>query len=339
MTSSGNITVDRQLFGGTVSRAIDATYVTVSFVGIICNTLICLLFYREKSLRKPFHIHLLNLSMSDMLAVIAIQPYIWIDFTKIGGNNAASFLCAITVGLVFFMGSAVANVLTLSAITVIRYLSIVKNCQGRIVRSKTIAVCFCAMTWVIGIAANIPNGISFQYNEVETICYRKWPKEINSTLYIVLAVLVFGLVPTVFTIACYAALAFHIWKRSIDVPGRNIAAVRARKRVAILVGLLILALTLCWSPIICLFFLEAFNFFSEGADDEYEKQRWLRIFTLFCLVNSVLDPFIYIYSCSEYREGIKNFIFVLCRRKVSTRSARVFVVRSEPEPVAEIEGI
>ena len=336
MASSGNTTVDRQLFGGTVSRAIDATYVTVSFVAIICNTLICLLFYKDKSLRKPFHIHLLNLALSNLLAAITIQPYIWIDFTKIGGNSAASFLCASSVGLVFFMTSALANVLTLSAITVMRYLSIVKNYQGRIVRSKTIAVCFCAMTWMIGIATNIPNGMSFQYNEVEAICYRKWPKGMNSSLYIVLTTLVFGLVPTVFTIACYAALVFHIWKRSIDVPGRNIAAVRARKRVAILVGLLILALILCWSPIICLWVLgRTFHFFSEGADDEYERQRWLRIFTLFCLVNSVLDPFIYIYSCSEYREGIKNCIFVLCRRKVSTKSARVFVVRSEPEPDAK----
>ena len=332
MNTSGNAGIYRQLFSSKLSRAIDATYVTISVAGIILNALIVLLFCKEKSLRKPFNILLHNLSVADMLSAIAIQPYVWIDATKLGGNSAAGFLCASSVGLAFFMSFCLANILTLLAITVIRYLGIVRNYQGKIVSSKNIAASFCIMTWVIAAGVNLPNWLSYNYDTIYAICYRKSPKGINISLYSLLTTLLFGSLPFLITIILYTALVVHIWRRSFETPGRNLAAVRARKRVAVLVGCLILALILCWSPFFSVWaFGRMSNYFSEGADGEYDRMRLLRVVTIFVLCNSILDPAIYIFSSPEYRKGIVRLICDPWRKKESAMSVKVFIIGSNRE--------
>ena len=321
MNSSWNTSVHRQLFDLPLTTTIDAVYITISVAGIIFNSIICLLFHKDKSLRKPFHILLLNLSLANMFSAFAVQPYIWIDFTKLGGNSAARFLCAISVGLVFFMTSGLTTLLTLLAITVFRYLGIVRSYQGRLVTSKSIAASICVMTWLVGALSNVINGLSFQYNENEAICYRSWPKEVNVNLYSWLTTLFFALTPILTTVVCYIALAIYVWKKSFEAPEQNIAAVRARKRVTILVGFLILALTICWFPLMSVWILgKTFRHLFEGPDGEYKKQRLQRVTTIFALFNSVLDPFIYIFSSPEYREGIAKLIFAKWRRKLATIS-------------------
>ena len=330
----------RQLFDSTLSRAIDTIYVTLSVTDVVCNSLVCLLFYKDKTLRKPFYILLLNLSLADMASALTIQPYIWIDFTAIGDNSAAGFLCASSVGLLFFMSSGLTNILTLSAITVVRYLGIVRNYQGNVITSNTIMTVYCVMTWTIGAGTNIPNGLSFQYDKTEAICYRQWPNGINGNLYSMLTTLIFMIIPIFTMIICYIALAVHIWKRSLTEPERNIAAVRARKSVAMLVGFLILAFILCWSPFFTIWILgRSLNYFPKGAEGEFERQRWLRVGMIFALFNSVLDPFIYIYSSPEFRKGVGQLVRAPWRKKESTRSRRAFTLSSELAPRVETNQI
>ena len=333
MNTSESISEHRPFFGNTVSRTINAIYITLSVADIIFNSLICVLFYKDKSLRKPFHILLINLSLVDISSAFTVQPYILIDRINIGSSNASEFLCASSTGQVFFLTSLIVNILTLWAVAVIRYLSIVKNYQGRIVTSNTITVSFCVMTWIIGAATNIPNGLSFQYNKIDAICYRKWPKGINGLVYTLLAALLLGLVPTLHVIICCAALVIHIWKRSIEAPGLNIAAVRAKKKVAILLGLLTFTLILCWTPLSSLWILgEVFDYFPTGADGNFKKQRLQRLLAISALFSSVLDPFIYIFSYSEYRKGIEKFICTPWRRIASARSIKVYKIRRELNP-------
>ena len=330
MNKSGNFVVQRQLFDATVSKAITAVYTTVSVMDIASNLLICLLFCKNKTLRKPFNILLLNLSLADMASALAIQPFVWIDFTKLENDRDTGFLCASSLGLLFFMSCGLTNILTLSAVTVIRYLGIVRNYQGNIVTSNSVIIKYCIMTWVIGAGTNIPNGLSFKYNKREAICYRQWPDGINGKLYSMLTTLIFMIIPIVLMISCYFALALHIWKRSTEADGSNVAAVRARKSVAVLLGFLILAFIVCWSPFFTIWILgRALNYFPKGVEGEYERQRWLRVGMIFALFNSLLDPFIYAYSSLEYRKGLAN---LLCPRKKAdetSRPGRAFTISSQ----------
>lgn len=338
---SENALDNRQLFDPTVSKAIDALYIAVSSVDIFCNVLVCMLFYKDKTLRKPFNILLLNLSLADMASALAIQPFVWIDFTKINGyGRSAGFVCASSVGLLFFISCGLTNILTLCAVTVVRYLGIVKNYQGSIVTSNAIITKYCVLTWLIGFATNIPNALSFQYNSTQAICYRQWPSGINGNLYSMLTTLFFMVIPIVLMITCYCALAMHVWRRSLDLPGSNIAASRARKSVAVLLGFLILAFITCWSPFFTIWILgRSLNYFPKGPRGEYERQRWLKIGMLFALLNSALDPFIYTYSSIEYRKGLRKMLFPKRKAINNGKTGRAFTVSSGLASNLEINQI
>ena len=343
MNNSGNFVVThRQLFDPTVAGAINSVYMTLSLLDIISNLLVCCLFYKDKALRKPFNVLLLNLSLADIVSALTIQPYVWIDFAKIdrGSGELAGFLCASSVGLMFFLSSGLTNILTLCAVTVMRYSGIVKNYQGKIMTSNTLIARYCMLTWLVGIGTNIPNALSFKYNHEQAICYRQWPSGINGNLYSMLTTLVFMIIPIVLMISCYCSLALHVWRRSNNDPGSNIAAKRARKSVTVLLGFLILAFIICWSPFFTTWILgRALNYFPKGAEGELRRQRWLRVAMIFALLNSSLDPFIYAYSSIEYRKSLFDMLSSIRKCKGAPRTTRTFTVSSRLASNADLNHV
>ena len=129
-------------------------------------------------MRRPFHILLFNISLTDLFSAIAIQPYIWIDFAEIRNTGGAApvELFAISVGLICLIACSVTNVIMLCAVTVLRYLSIVKEHRWHILSSKRASVVLCAFAWLTSALFRIPDAFSFKYNYKEAICYREWPK-------------------------------------------------------------------------------------------------------------------------------------------------------------------
>ena len=301
---------ERHLFNPAATVAINAIYVSISVAAMVCNTLVIVLFAKDKQMRRPFHILLLNISLTDIFSAIAIQPYIWIDFAEIRrAGRAAPVLCAISVGLIFHMACSVTNVVTLCAVTVLRYLSIVKEHRWGILGSKRATIVLCAFAWLTGALMRIPGGLSFKYDYKEAICYRDWPKNIDGRLYSIMTSFIFFLVPFVIMVSSYMSLILHIWKRSRVANGSNLVALRRRKSIVVLLGFLMLANVLCWTPFSLVWVLgRAFNYFANDVDGEYKRQRWLRIAMIFALLNAALDPFIYAFSSGEYRERLLRMV-------------------------------
>lgn len=303
-------TMPGQLFESAVDTLITVIYVILSVVTVASNFFVCFVFYKGKPMRRPFTIVLANLSFADMMSGFAIQPYIWIDFTQIkSGGYMGRLLCSVSVGLLCFMYCVATVTLSLCAVTMLRYLSIVRNYRGFAVTSNNLAVGFSIATWLAGTGLTIPSGMSFENDPNRSICHRSWPKGVNGGLFSLITIFVYLILPIILMITCYSLLGVHIWKMSLQSAGSNIAARRSRKSVTVLVGLLIFTLVICWTPFAVVWIVgRQFNYFSDGAKGEYERQRWLRVAMLFALLNSALDPFIYVYYSSDYRKGTKSLL-------------------------------
>ena len=303
--ANGTFGEKRRLFSPTATSIINAIYVSTSIAVIVCNMLVVVLFCKDKQMRKPFHILLLNISLTDLFSAVAIQPYVWIDFDDIPLPGHAPLLCAISVGLMLLLACSITNILTLSAVTVLRYLGVVKEYQGHLFKSKRCCIAFCLLAWLTSILTRIPGALSFSYNHKEGICYRDWPRHINGRWYSILTTFFFLMAPFLLMAGTYALLVQHIWKRSRVTNGSNQIALRARRGVAVLLGLLLLTNVVCWFPFSMVWIMgRAFHYFANGIEGEYERQRWLRIAMIFALFNSVLDPFVYVFSSSEYRDRL-----------------------------------
>ena len=305
----------RELFSANITTLLNTLYAILSIAGVLNNFIVILVFSRERTLRRSFNIILLNLFVADMTYTITMQSYIWIDFMKITQHGkVANFMCAISIGMVAPMVCMTANSMSLVAITVLRYLSIVRNYSGILVTSKSLIIGFCVFSWLTGVAAMMPGALSLKYNHDETICYREWPEGINSAVYSAVTTSIFFVATLLIMMVFYMMLVLHIWGRSLNSSIRDSVAERAKKSVSILLGLLILAVVLCWTPLFMIWFLgRTFDYFPNNADGEFKRQRWLRVAMIFGISNSVLDPLIYAYSSSEYRTGLRK-LFRPCNR-------------------------
>ena len=314
-TSVLKTTHKQDLFSSYITVILNTLYATITAAGVLVNSTTIIVFWRETILRRPFNLLLLNLFVADMMFSLTMQSYIWIDFTKIPQQGRmAGFMCVISVGLALPMVCMTANSLSLVAITLLRYLTIVHNINNSFTTSITFTKAFCAFTWLAGIAVAIPSIGSYKYDHEGAICYRDWPKGVNGQVYSAVTTTMFFGATLLVMIIAYALLALNIWVNSLKSSLRNGVAERAKKSITILLGLLILAVIVCWTPLFLVWFLgRTFDCFPKGVDGEFKRQRWLRISLIVGIINPVLDPIIYAYSCSEYRTGLCK-LFRHCKR-------------------------
>lgn len=310
----------RQLFSPTVTVILNTIYSVICTAGFTNNLLVILVYYKNRSIRRPFNIMLLNLFLADMMTTIAIQPYVWIDFTEITQEGIlARVLCASSVGLVLPTICMTPNAISLFVITVLRYCSIVRGYRGFFTSSKNAMKVLCVFTWIPGCILAVPGALSLRYNHQESICYRKWSFGINGKLFsaITTSFLLVGVLLCL--VICYIALAIHVCRQSRSPELDESAAGRAKNSITLLLGLLIFAFIICWFPFYMVWFLgRTFDGFSNDADGEFERQRWIRVACIFTVLNTVFDPFIYAYSSAEYRAAFKR-----CFGQVNSQSVDI----------------
>ena len=325
-SNPNNFVIQSQLFSDTASNVIRGMYLVLSIAGLLNNATALIVLYRENALQRPYTIILMNLFIADMISGLSLQPFIWINPSRTNTEGVmADTICAITVGFAFFVICMSVNSLSLSALTILRYFTIVRNYHGVFATSNKLAKFYCICTWVLGVLFMSLLASSAKYSQNERMCYRKWPKGINGPFFSILTTILSFVVPALLMVFCYSKLLIRIWKQSKTTCLNNGVAARAKKSVALLLGLLILSFFICWTPIFTIWFLgRAFNYFSNGKEGEYTRQRSVRICMLFTLLNSVLDPLIYALSSSEYRRGfIKLFRLIQSRFRCSAPTNRV----------------
>lgn len=307
-SSSSNDERHRELFSPIAGTLISATYAVISSAGFLNNILVVVVFCRERGLHRTVNFLLFNLFVADLVMTLSIQPYIWLDFTRINLDGMLGGLfCAATVGLILPTVCLLVSAMTLFTVTLLRYAIVVRNYRGVFTTSIRFMKAFSIFTWIVSIAIATPGALSFRYDRKETICYRQWPRGVNAKLYSAITTNIFlcGLLTSM--IICYMALAFHVWKHGKRLALSHSAIGRSRKRIISRLGLLILAVIVCWCPWFMVWFLgRTLNYFSADTDGEFQRQRWLRVAMLFAVFNPVLDPLIYAYTSSEYRIGIRN---------------------------------
>ena len=314
----------RELFSANITILLNTLYMILSVAGILNNFIVILVFCRERTLRRPFNMILLNLFVGDMMYSLTMQSYIWIDFTKIRQRGqVAEFICAISIGIAAPTVCMTVNCLSVVAITVMRYLSIVRNYNGILVTSKNFIIGLCVFSWPIGVIVMIPNALSIKYNPDEALCYREWPEGINGAVYSAATTSVFFLAFLLIMMVFYIKLVLHICTQSLNSSIRDSVAERAKKSVSVLLGLLILAVVLCWTPFFTIWILgRTFDYFPKNRDGEFKRQRWMRVALIFGIANPVLDPLSYAYSSSEYRAGLRRLFRHRTRNRLSPECDR-----------------
>ena len=293
-------------------------YVLVSFAAVMGNSGVCFLILNDKKIQNTVNLLLLNLSISDIISAIAVYPYLFLDISKTNLKyTGANLMCGFTEGLTIFFAASLVNLLTLSVLSLSRYMLINHPTKHKWRVKKHSVKWISVFTWTVGISLLIPSGVSFHYNSENKICWRRWAKGIILVLYFIATMVISFLIPLCTLTFTYISTIHTLWfKKSLQRLQRTnsqTSVQSSRKRISILLGMLIVVFLVCWSPFGIYWLLSAaLSYFPDTVEGQRKMIRITRYTILIALLNTCLDPMVYAYSNRQITNGARRTIL---RRK------------------------
>ena len=326
------------LFSLPVECLIIALYVVVLFFGICGNAVVCYLFASKRVKCTSFNMLLLNLSVADLLADIFMIPYVFVGpaILRRLSNKNANWICAFTMGKVPFWVVTAVSLLSLSFISMTRYLQVKYPIAHSKVTSRRGTVISIIIMWLVGLALPAPLLLSFKYKPEIATCHRKWPEGFNGKIYSAATAIIGIVLPTAWMIFTFISTArilrklnsHHVDDNSNTQPLLSTNVVQRRKAVKLLGGLIIVFI-ICWSPFFiywCLSGAAPAVFPQGGAEWDYARMRVHRCCLLVAFCNTVADPLIYALRGEEFRKALRDIIQKLfskvCHRQVLPTEGR-----------------
>ena len=202
-------------------------YCLIFLVSLAGNTVIGVIIYKTKTMRKPINFFVANMAMSDLLFPIFLIPreiqLLYTDSWLIGGPLGQA-LCK----LVIFLSdtSLIVSIQSLVLITVDRFGAVVYPLRYPLISSK-LCPFFILATWIVAMAFQSPE--LFAYKLVEypggLVCERHWNEAFGESWsienYYVLILVVFFIIPFVLIAILYIIIYFKV--NSQKIPGAESA--------------------------------------------------------------------------------------------------------------------
>lgn len=213
--------------------AITTVFAVLVLIGVIGNTLSCLVIVINRSMKTPMNYLILNLAAADIMVVLFIAPrFVLIHAFEHPHGFVGSLICKLFTGGNFCWMGGSASVFTLVAISVERYFAVVHpyGTRGKLTMKKVkfvIAAC-----WVFAIVFNLPLFLFIHYNEEIDFCTEFWPKDWMAKAYSTAWFVFFGVLPIGLMFALYVRVIRRLWLKPQNGPRVTQAVVlKSRKRV------------------------------------------------------------------------------------------------------------
>ena len=314
-TATMNGTQTSSCFNHDAKRIGISFYYYLSFVvALIGNIIIGIIVYRTRSMRKPINFFIVNMAMSDLLFPIVCFPYLVIEINF--GNwslrgPVAQALCKLHDFLVFV--SALVSTQSLVLIAVDRFGAVVFPLRSPLISSKRCRF-FILTTWIIAVAANIPNAMTYELVEHKEgmVCVHKWNEVFGESLsyrnYIVSMLVVFWYVAMVLIAILYMTVVIKL--KSQNIPGEGSAngreqQSRRQKNVLKMSIAIVVTFIVCWLPATIWWFLILYP-----PDSTVTASCGFQYFRViaFCVAHSssAINPCISFIFSGNYHQGLKN---------------------------------
>ncbi|XP_023933914.1 tachykinin-like peptides receptor 86C isoform X2 [Bicyclus anynana] len=288
-------------------------FAVMLLLAVLGNTLVIWIVLAHRRMRTVTNCFLVNLAVADLLMatlngapnfvflVTAHWPFGSVTCT------ASNFTANLTVS---------AGVFTLVAITVDRYVAIVRPLQHRL--SRRVARAVLLTVWFASALLALP---SLLYSDTYTkkyingereICFIKWPDGSYPTsrtdyCYNIVFLMVTYVVPMVVMVWAYARMSAALRGRTIgECTHHQMQVVRAKRKVVRMFVLVVVVFALCWLPYHAYFVLVYHH--QALASSPFAQHVYLGFYWL-AMANSMFNPLIYYWMSNKFRLYFK---LVLC---------------------------
>ena len=285
----------------------------IFIVSLAGNTVIGIIVYKTKTMRKPINFLIVNMAMSDLLFAIFWIPWnnqrLYSKSWLIGGPLGEA-LCK----LYYFLTdvSISVSIQSLVLIAVDRFGAVVFPLRSPLISSKLFPF-FILATWIIAMAVFSPYLIAAKLDEYSEglISWPVWEEvfgEVSSVInYIFPSVITFYLIPLVLILILY--IIIYIKLKSQKIPGERSANAgqqrQQRERNVLKMAIaIVLGFAVCWLPHTVVRFLVFFapDIWSCGF------MYFLSVALVMYCANCAINPCICFIFSRNYREGLKTLL-------------------------------
>ena len=291
-------------------------YCLLFVVSLAGNTIIGIIVYKTKTMRKPINFFIVNMAISDLLLPIFLFPdlltRLYVDSSLIGGPFGQA-LCKLTPFFVDVSGTV--SVQSLVLIAVDRFGAVVFPLRSPFISSK-LCPFYILATWIIAMAVYCPELIGFKLVEYQGGLVCAWHgnepfgESWSFENYAVAMLVVFCYIPLVLIAILYLTIALKI--KSHTIPGEQSVSAREqrvkRERNVLKMSIaIVLAFAVCWVPLSIYWPIILFS--SDNA------MIWSCGFRYFASIafflshsNCAINPCICFIFSGNYRQGLKNLL-------------------------------
>ena len=287
-------------------------YCLIFIVSLAGNTVIGIIVYKTKTMRKPINFLIVNMAMSDLLLPIFFIPnemqMLYIDFWLIGGPLGQTF-CKLRSFLPDV--SIAVSIQSLVLIAVDRFGAVVFPLRSPLISSK-LCPFFILTTWIVAIAVHSPAlfvSKLVEYPE-KLVCEWHWNERFGESLspesHILSLFVVFIFIPLVLIAILY--ITMYLKLKSQKIPGEQSANAgqqrKQRKRNVLKMAIaIVVGFAVCWLPFAIFLCIRSFT--DTILWPICGVPYYFYLFDLMALAYCAINPFICLIFSGNHRKEVK----------------------------------
>ncbi|XP_049798193.1 tachykinin-like peptides receptor 86C [Schistocerca nitens] len=302
----------------TIKLAWSLLYGLMLSVATVGNSTVIWIVLAHRRMRTVTNYFLVNLSVADLLMALLNCAFNFAFMLNsdwpFGGVycSASNFVANVTVA---------SSAFTLAAISLDRYMAIVRPLQHRMTRRRALLALLAV--WVASAALAGPCLVfsttvtrTYAGGEESRICFLEWPdghypQSLTDYVYNVVFLCVTYLVPVTAMAVCYGLMGRELWgDRGIgEKTARQQEAVRSKRKVVRMLVLVVAIFASCWLPYHA-YFIYAYHD-PAVASSWYVQHLYLGFYWL-AMANAGVNPAIYYWMNNRFRLYFQRALCRLC---------------------------
>ncbi|XP_070577984.1 visual pigment-like receptor peropsin [Ptychodera flava] len=281
----------------------------IGLFGFLNNLLVIMAWVKNKSLRTPVNMFLINLCIGDFTVSVFGTPFAF------AANVAGKWLYG-EVGCSWYAfintAAGTSAIITLTAISLERYYVVVHPLQAHKIQTVRFSTLGVILIWLVTLCIALPPVFGWGHYGPEgpgTCCSVNWEsEEIVDVTYIIFIFTTVLLIPLTVIIYCYVSICYAVYKSHRMFTSHSNNRVRLEMKIVAMTVLLVACFLICWSPYAILSLYVAFG----NADKITPTVAFVP--SIFAKTSTMYNPVIYFAMNKQFREALCKMI---CYRRVT----------------------
>ncbi|XP_027731189.1 neuromedin-U receptor 1 isoform X2 [Vombatus ursinus] len=310
------------------------TYLLIFVVGAAGNALTCLVILRHQAMRTPTNYYLLSLAVSDLLVLLLGMPLELYEMRQNYPFQLGAGGCYFRTLL--FETVCLASVLNVTALSVERYVAVVRPLQAKALLTRAHARRVIGTLWAVSVLCSLPNTSLHGIQELEVpgwgvvpntaICTLVRPRAVYNLVVQGTTLLFFGL-PMVTISTLYALIGLRLRRERRTgglgagprgCPGAPLQPKKHRQtQVTKMLFVLVVVFGVCWAP----FHVDRlmWSCVSHWTEELLQAFEYVHVVSgVFFYLSSAANPVLYSLLSSRFRGAFRQALGVRGARQPRT---------------------